>query len=143
MEDLLLKPIISSNSLPPLSHRVLHDLSPVSDQHQPEGGAEHDHQERPVELSCRENISVKRYCQPPPLTIQSPRDGVESKHDEDDHVGNEVCQHLEPEECVDLLTSVVKVTVDSSQDIQLDHHCGFLISRYFSLIALQFSFTVL
>ena len=47
------------SSLPPsLSHRVLHDLSPVSDQHQPECRAEHYHQEGPVELSCRGNISV-------------------------------------------------------------------------------------
>ena len=115
----------------------------MSDQHQPKGRADHDHQERPVELSCRENISVSTPHHHLPLTIQSPRDGVESEHDENDHVGNEVGQHLEPEEGVDLLTGVVKVTVDSSQDIQLDHHCGFLVSRYFRLIALQFSLRVL
>ena len=128
---------------PSLSHRVLHDLGPVSDQHQPEGRAEHDHQERPVELPCTENISFQsKHLPPPPLTIKSPSDGVESKHDEDDNVGDEVCQHLEPEEGVDLLAGVVKVTVDSSQDVKLDHHCGLLISRYFCLIALQFSFIV-
>ena len=70
-------------------------------------------------------------------TIQSSSDGVESKHDEDDHVGDEVGEHLETQESVYLLTGVVQVTVDAPQYVELYHDGGLLISRNLRLVALN------
>ena len=120
---------------PDSAHRVLHDLGPVTHQHQPQRRTEHYHQERPVELPCTADLSVISYHQLP--TVQSPSDGVESKHDEDHHVCDEVGEHLEPQESVDLLAGVVEVAVDASQYIKLNHDGGFLITRNLRLVSLK------
>ena len=43
------------------------------------------------------------------LTIQSSGDGVEAEHDDNDDIGDHVCQHLEPEEGVDLDKMIVNI----------------------------------
>ena len=50
---------------------ILEYLSPVAHQHESDGGGQHDDQEWPVELP-----------------IQSPSNGEESKHDQDDNIGD-------------------------------------------------------
>ena len=101
------------------SHRVLHDLAPVAHQQQPEGGCEHDDEEGPVELAG-----------------QRPGHRVEPEHDDHDHVGDHVGQHLEPEQRVHLLADVVQVAVDAAQDVQLDHHGRLLVPRDLGLVPL-------
>ena len=43
------------------------------------------------------------------LTVKSSGDGVEAEHDDNDDIGDHVCQHLESEEGVDLNKMIVNI----------------------------------
>ena len=111
----------------------------MTNQHQSQSWAQHYHKERPVELPWigETQVSGMSFGTYLSHTIKSSSDGVESKHDEDDHVGDEVGEHLETQESVYLLTGVVQVTVDAPQYVELYHDGGLLISRNLRLVALN------
>ena len=97
------------------TYSVLEYLSPVSHQHESDGRSQHDDQEWPVELA-----------------VQRSGYGEESKHDQDDNIGDQVGQHLESKQSVhleeiqqherrsvmnnvtNLLTDMMQITMDTA-----------------------------
>merc|ERR1719342_2061469 len=74
---------------------------------------------------------------PVEITIKCSSDGKESKHNDNDDVCYHIGQHLKPKKSVHLLTDMMKITVNSSQNIKLNHYSRLLISGNFTFVALH------